>query len=202
MLSMFVNDRRDNWNELLPYVMHAYRTSVQSIMSSYESVLDQMKPCRLTHVPKNFNGQRLQCYYEYWRILSSHLGGFLKLSSIIRQSSRRTIMCGQRIHQSQMREQLQCHGRIVPSVWKHDGIEHLPVLFPASHTRKPRHFSWRKCYMSGGSPASEDIGTRPSCHSNPAAGYCIYQHVLRGPGKILTIWNNILDPSFSKNVRS
>ena len=28
MLSMFVNDRRDNWNELLPCVMHAYRTSV------------------------------------------------------------------------------------------------------------------------------------------------------------------------------
>ena len=28
MLSMFVNDRRDNWDELLPFVMHAYRTSV------------------------------------------------------------------------------------------------------------------------------------------------------------------------------
>ena len=28
MLFMFVNDRRDNWNKLLPYVMHAYRTSV------------------------------------------------------------------------------------------------------------------------------------------------------------------------------
>ena len=28
MLSMFVNDRRDNWNELLLCVMHAYRTSV------------------------------------------------------------------------------------------------------------------------------------------------------------------------------
>ena len=28
MLSMFVNDRRDNRHELLPYVMHAYRTSV------------------------------------------------------------------------------------------------------------------------------------------------------------------------------
>ena len=28
MLSMFVNDWRDNWNELLPFVMHAYRTSV------------------------------------------------------------------------------------------------------------------------------------------------------------------------------
>ena len=28
MLSMFVNDRRDNWHELLPFIMHAYRTSV------------------------------------------------------------------------------------------------------------------------------------------------------------------------------
>ena len=28
MLYMFVNDRRDNWNEFLLYVMHAYRTSV------------------------------------------------------------------------------------------------------------------------------------------------------------------------------
>ena len=25
---MFVNDRRDNWHKLLPFVMHAYRTSV------------------------------------------------------------------------------------------------------------------------------------------------------------------------------
>ena len=32
MLSMFVNDRRDNWNELLPFVMHAYRTSVHESM--------------------------------------------------------------------------------------------------------------------------------------------------------------------------
>ena len=28
MFSMFVNDRRNNWNELLPYVMHAYRMRV------------------------------------------------------------------------------------------------------------------------------------------------------------------------------
>ena len=28
MLSMFVNDRRDNWHELLPFIMYAYRTSV------------------------------------------------------------------------------------------------------------------------------------------------------------------------------
>ena len=28
MLSMFLNDRRDNWHKLLPFVMHAYCTSV------------------------------------------------------------------------------------------------------------------------------------------------------------------------------
>ena len=28
MLFMFVNNRRANWNELLPFIMHAYRTSV------------------------------------------------------------------------------------------------------------------------------------------------------------------------------
>ena len=28
MLSIFVNDRCDNWHELLPFVMHAYRTGV------------------------------------------------------------------------------------------------------------------------------------------------------------------------------
>ena len=28
MLSMFVNERRDNWHELLPFVIHANRTSV------------------------------------------------------------------------------------------------------------------------------------------------------------------------------
>ena len=29
MLSMFVNDRRDNWHELLPFVMHAYRIYIR-----------------------------------------------------------------------------------------------------------------------------------------------------------------------------
>ena len=32
MLSMFVNDRRDNWHELLPFVMHVYRTSVHELI--------------------------------------------------------------------------------------------------------------------------------------------------------------------------
>ena len=36
MLSMFVNDRRDNWHELLPFVMHAYRTIVhESTVSTH-----------------------------------------------------------------------------------------------------------------------------------------------------------------------
>ena len=33
MLSMFVNDRRDIWHELLPFIMHAYRTSVHESTS-------------------------------------------------------------------------------------------------------------------------------------------------------------------------
>ena len=32
MLSMFVNDRQDNWHELLPYVMHTCRTSVHRLL--------------------------------------------------------------------------------------------------------------------------------------------------------------------------
>ena len=113
-----------------------------TIMSSYESVPDQTKPCHPTHVFKSINGQCLQCYCKYWRILRSRPGGFLKLRPIIRQLSRRTIMCGQRIHQSYprrapgcrnqqghiqgiplpMREQLQCRGRIIPSVWQYIDI--------------------------------------------------------------------------------
>ena len=30
-LMMFVDDRRDNWNELLPYVMNAYRTELTEL---------------------------------------------------------------------------------------------------------------------------------------------------------------------------
>ena len=34
MLSMFVNDRRDNWHELLPFVMHAYRQAAMNLQDT------------------------------------------------------------------------------------------------------------------------------------------------------------------------
>ena len=49
MLSMFANDRRDNWNELLPYVMHAYRTSVH-VSTGYSPFRLMMgEECSLPH---------------------------------------------------------------------------------------------------------------------------------------------------------
>ena len=49
MLSMFVNDRRDNWNELLPFVMHAYRTSVyeSTVYSPFRLLMGE--ECSLPH---------------------------------------------------------------------------------------------------------------------------------------------------------
>ena len=46
MLSMFVNDRRDNWHELLPFVMHAYRTSVHE-STGYSPFRLMMGECSL-----------------------------------------------------------------------------------------------------------------------------------------------------------
>ena len=48
MLSMFVNDRRDNWNELLPFVMHAYRTSVHESTGNSPFRLMMGEECSLT----------------------------------------------------------------------------------------------------------------------------------------------------------
>ena len=43
MLSMFVNDWRDNWDELLPYVMHAYITSVHesTVYSPFRLMMEE-----------------------------------------------------------------------------------------------------------------------------------------------------------------
>ena len=49
MLSMFVNDRRDNWDELLPYVMHAYRTSVHESTGYSPFHLMMGEKCSLPH---------------------------------------------------------------------------------------------------------------------------------------------------------
>ena len=49
MLSMFVNDRRDNWSELLPFVMHAYRTSVHESTGYSPFHLMMGEECSLPH---------------------------------------------------------------------------------------------------------------------------------------------------------
>ena len=48
MLSMFVNDRRDNWHELLPIVMHAYRISIHESTGYSPFRLMMGKECSLT----------------------------------------------------------------------------------------------------------------------------------------------------------
>ena len=47
MLSMFVNDRRDNWHELLPFVMHAYRMSVHESTGYWPFRLMMGEECSL-----------------------------------------------------------------------------------------------------------------------------------------------------------
>ena len=44
---MFVNDWRDNWDELLPYVMHAYRTSVHESTGNSPFRLMMREECSL-----------------------------------------------------------------------------------------------------------------------------------------------------------
>ena len=194
-----------------------------TIISSYKSLPDQTKPCRLTNVPKSLNGERFQCYCEYWRILSSRPGGFLKLSQIIRQSSWRTIMCGQRIHQSYSRrspgcrnqqshiqgtpllmsEQLQCRG---PSSHPFESTMVSNTCRYCSQLVVPANLGTLvdvnvTCLEGGKCPKISGLG--PHVIQIPLqVGYCIHQHVLRGPGKIPTVLDNILVPSFSKNVRS
>ena len=57
MLSMFVNDRRDNWHELLPFVMHAYRTSVHESTGYSPYRLMMGEECSL---PQDVNTEELR----------------------------------------------------------------------------------------------------------------------------------------------
>ena len=57
MLSMFVNDRRDNWHELLPFVMHAYRTSVHESPGYSPYCLMMGEECSL---PQDVNTEELR----------------------------------------------------------------------------------------------------------------------------------------------
>ena len=61
MMSMFVNDRRDNWNEQLPFVMHAYRTSVHESTGYSPFRLMMGEECSL---PKDVSTAELQTKHE------------------------------------------------------------------------------------------------------------------------------------------
>ena len=62
MLSMFVNDRRDNWNELLPFVMHAYHTSVHESTGYSPFHLMMGEECSL---PQNVSTDELRTNREH-----------------------------------------------------------------------------------------------------------------------------------------
>ena len=62
MLSMFVNDRRDNWSELLPFVMHAYRTSVHESTGYSPFCLMMGEECSL---PQDVSTDELRTNREY-----------------------------------------------------------------------------------------------------------------------------------------
>ena len=62
MLSMFVNDRHDNWNELLPYVMHAYRTSVHESTGYSPFRLMMGEECS---IPQDVSTSELRANWEH-----------------------------------------------------------------------------------------------------------------------------------------
>ena len=61
MLSMFVNDRWDNWHELLPFVMHAYHTSVHESTGYSHFRLMMGEECSL---PQDVNTEELRTSRE------------------------------------------------------------------------------------------------------------------------------------------
>ena len=61
MLSRFVNDRRVNWHELLPFVMHAYHTSVHESTGYSPFWLMMGEECSL---PQDVNTEELRTHRE------------------------------------------------------------------------------------------------------------------------------------------
>ena len=68
MPSLFVNDRRDNWHKLLPFVMQAYRTSVHESTGYSPFRLMMGEECSL---PQDISTPELRMNRE--RDVSSHL---------------------------------------------------------------------------------------------------------------------------------
>ena len=61
MLSMFVNDRWDNWHELLPYGIQAYRTSVHESTGYSPFCLMMEEECSL---PQDVSTSELRTHRE------------------------------------------------------------------------------------------------------------------------------------------
>ena len=64
MLSMFVNDRWDNWHELLPFIMHAYRTSVHESTGYSPFHLMMGEECSL---PQDVSTAELRTQRQRWK---------------------------------------------------------------------------------------------------------------------------------------
>ena len=62
MLSMFANDRQDNWHELLPFVIHAYRTSVHESTGYSPFRLMMGEECSL---PQDVSTDELRTHREH-----------------------------------------------------------------------------------------------------------------------------------------
>ena len=83
MLSIFVNDRRDNWHELLPYVMHAYRTSVhESTGYSHDGrgVFHRMSLLLNSELAENTTFRRIRSPLGYETPWKSHITMFVSHS--------------------------------------------------------------------------------------------------------------------------
>ena len=79
--------------------------------SSYKAIADQPQSCRLSHIPKSFDGQCFQGYGKYGGVFPCRPSRFFKLPSIVRQSARRTIMCRQCVHHERRGRHKERRGR-------------------------------------------------------------------------------------------
>ena len=89
MLSMFVNDRRDNWHKLLPFVMRAYHTSVHESTGYSPFRLMMGEECSL---PQDVSTAELRTSREHdIRLIPSLLGFGMPWKSIMTMFGNRFI---------------------------------------------------------------------------------------------------------------
>ena len=86
MLSMFVNNRRDNWHELLPFIIHAYRSSVHESTGYSPFRLMMGEECSL---PQDVSTAELRTHQAIWMdmALARRSGQELRNSYVITNST-------------------------------------------------------------------------------------------------------------------